>query len=68
LVAGDQKNPGKTYVVAKKGSKGAKGVKLVDKREKSDKRGMARASKKTGGRGSKSKGGLTGNKKRRNHS
>jgi AdoMet-dependent rRNA methyltransferase SPB1 len=40
--------PGKTYVVARKGgsSKGGKGIKLVDKRMKSDKRGMDRAEKK----------------------
>ena len=61
--ANDSK-PGKTYVVAKKGSKGAKGVKLVDKRQKSDKRGMKRAA--SGKRGKK--GGMTGHKRRRNHS
>lgn len=55
--------PGKTYVVSKKGggSKGGKGVKLVDKREKSDKRSMERATK------NKKKGGLTGSKRRRHH-
>jgi len=43
----DAKRPGKTYVVSKKNgsTKGSKGVKLVDKREKSDKRGMDRATK-----------------------
>ncbi len=58
--------PGKTYVVSKKGggSKGGKGVKLVDKREKSDKRSMERATKnKKKGK----KGGLTGSKRRRHH-
>ncbi|GMI13933.1 hypothetical protein TrVE_jg908 [Triparma verrucosa] len=55
---------GKTYVVAKKngGKQGGKGVKLVDKRLKSDKRGMDRAKKKG------KKGGLTGGKRRRHHS
>ncbi|GMH75402.1 hypothetical protein TrRE_jg227, partial [Triparma retinervis] len=57
--------PSKSYVVAKKGKgkmQGGKGIKLVDKREKSDKRGMKRAKQKG------KKGGLTGNKRRRNHS
>lgn len=58
--------PGKTYVVSKKGggSKGGKGVKLVDRREKSDKRSMERATKK---KKNGKKGGLTGSKKRRHH-
>ena len=58
--------PGKTYVVSKKGgkSKGGKGIKLVDKREKNDKRGMERATKK---KKLGKKGGLTGSKRRRNH-
>ncbi|KAL7439900.1 hypothetical protein ACHAXH_006953 [Discostella pseudostelligera] len=58
--------PGKTYVVSKKsgGSKGGKGVKLVDRREKSDKRAMERATKK---KKNGKKGGLTGSKKRRHH-
>ena len=58
--------PGKSYVVAKKGkgrAQGGKGVKLVDKREKSDKRGMKRAMQ----RGKKKGGGLVGGKKRRHH-
>lgn len=44
----DASRPGKTYVVSKKGggSKGGKGIKLVDKREKNDKRGMERSTKK----------------------
>lgn len=44
------KRPGKTYVVAKKGRGGkpGKNVKLVDKRMKSDKRGMERAQKRKG--------------------
>ncbi|CAJ1964556.1 unnamed protein product [Cylindrotheca closterium] len=57
---------GKEYVVAKKGggTRGVKGTKLVDKRMKSDKRSMDRATKKkkTG-----KKGGMTGSKKRRHH-
>ncbi|KAL3937659.1 MAG: hypothetical protein SGBAC_007275 [Bacillariaceae sp.] len=57
---------GKEYIVAKKGggTKGVKGSKLVDKRLKSDKRSMDRATrkKKTG-----KKGGMTGSKKRRHH-
>ena len=60
----DASKPGKTYVVAKKGSKGGKGIKLVDKREKNDKRGMERATKK---KKLGKKGGLTGSKRRRNH-
>mmetsp|Transcript_65605 Transcript_65605/g.97143 ORF Transcript_65605/g.97143 Transcript_65605/m.97143 type:complete len:1026 (+) Transcript_65605:290-3367(+) len=62
----DAKNPGKTYVVSKKGggTKGGKGIKLVDKRMRNDKRSMERASKKR--KGGKV-GGLTGSKKRRNH-
>ena len=57
--------PSKSYVVAKKGKgkmQGGKGIKLVDKREKSDKRGMKRAKQKG------KKGGLTGSKRRRHHS
>jgi AdoMet-dependent rRNA methyltransferase SPB1 len=63
----DSKSPGKSYVISKKNgsSKGAKGVKLVDKRMKSDKRSMDRAEKK---KKHGKKGGLTGSKKRRNHS
>lgn len=59
--------PGKTYVVSKKGggSKGGKGIKLVDRRERSDKRAAERISKK---KKHGKKGGLTGSKKRRNHS
>lgn len=63
----ENKRPGKTYVVAKKGrggNTGGKGVKLVDKRMKSDKRAMERIDKK------KRKGkqnGLVGSKKRRHH-
>ena len=63
----DSSRPGKTYVVSKKGgkTKGGKGIKLVDKRMKNDKRSMDRAaSKKKNGK----KGGLTGSKRRRNHS
>lgn len=58
--------PGKTYVVSKKGgaSKGGKGIKLVDKRERSDKRGLERKTKQ---KKSGKKGGLTGSKKRRHH-
>jgi hypothetical protein len=58
--------PGKTYVVSKKGggTKGGKGIKLVDKREKNDKRGLERATKK---KKFGKKGGLTGSKKRRHH-
>eukprot|EP01083_Nonionella_stella_P129569 393159_1 len=58
--------PGKTYMVSKKGAsgQGGKGIKLVDKREKSDKRGAERATKK---KKHGKKGGLTGSKRRRNH-
>jgi AdoMet-dependent rRNA methyltransferase SPB1 len=44
------KRPGKTYVVARKGGGkvGGKNVKVVDKRMKSDKRGMERAEKRKG--------------------
>jgi AdoMet-dependent rRNA methyltransferase SPB1 len=63
----DASKPGKTYVVSQKGGKtrGGKGVKLVDKRMISDKRSMERASSK---RKNGKKGGLTGSKRRRNHS
>jgi len=63
----ESKNPGKTYVVSKKGggTMGGKGVKLVDRRERSDKRGIERGEKK---RKHGKKGGLTGSKKRRSHS
>eukprot|EP00978_Attheya_sp_CCMP212_P021220 scaffold61798_cov48-Attheya_sp.AAC.2 len=63
----DSKGSGKSYVVSKKNgsSQGSKGVQLVDKRMKSDKRSMARAEKK---KKHGKKGGLTGSKKRRNHS
>jgi AdoMet-dependent rRNA methyltransferase SPB1 len=63
----DASRPSKTYVVSKKGggTKGGKGVKLVDKRMKNDKRAMDRATKK---RKNGKKGGLTGSKRRRNHS
>ena len=47
------KRPGKTYVVAKKGRGGkigGKNVKVVDKRMKSDKRGLERAEKRKGKR------------------
>lgn len=47
------KRPGKTYVVAKKGrggKVGGKNVKVVDKRMKSDKRGLERAEKRKGKR------------------
>ena len=47
------KRPGKTYVVAKKGRTGkigGKNVKVVDKRMKSDQRGMERAEKRKGKR------------------
>jgi AdoMet-dependent rRNA methyltransferase SPB1 len=61
----DARKPGKTYVVSKKGrgTMGAKGVKFVDKRLRSDKKGMDRKVNKKGKRG-----GLTGTKRRRNHS
>lgn len=64
----DAKKPGKTYVVSKKGrgAKGAKGIKLVDKRMRNDKKAMERALKKKSG--GKKQGGLTGTKRRRNHS
>ena len=45
------KRPGKTYVVAKKGRTGkigGKNVKVVDKRMKSDQRGLERAEKRKG--------------------
>jgi AdoMet-dependent rRNA methyltransferase SPB1 len=62
------KRPGKSYVVAKKsrGSKAApKGSKLVDKRLKSDKRAVTKIDKK---RKHGKQNGMTGSKKRRNHS
>ena len=64
----DGKSSGKKYVVAKKGrgagAGGMKGTKVVDKRLKSDKRAMDRASsKKKHGK----KGGMTGSKRRRHH-
>ena len=48
----ETRKPGKTYVVAKKGRKvkAGKGVKVVDKRMKSDKRGMDKAEKRKGGK------------------
>jgi len=63
----DTSRPSKSYVVSKKGggTKGGKGVKLVDKRMKNDKRAMDRATKK---KKNGKKGGLTGSKRRRNHS
>lgn len=63
----DARKPGKTYVVSKKGrgARGAKGVKFVDKRMRNDKKAMERSmKKKSGGK----RGGLTGSKRRRNHS
>jgi len=64
----DSSRPEKTYVVSRKsgGNQGGKGIKLVDKRMMSDKRGMKRAENKRKGGGKK--GGLTGSKRRRNHS
>jgi AdoMet-dependent rRNA methyltransferase SPB1 len=61
----DARKPGKTYVVSKKGrgTTGTKGVKFVDKRMRSDKKAMDRKVNKKGKRG-----GLTGTKRRRNHS
>jgi len=63
----DASKPSKTYVVSRKGgnNKGGKGMKVVDKRMKSDKRSMDRAAK-TSKNGKK--GGMTGSKRRRNHS
>ena len=52
----EAKRPGKTYVVAKKGrglKAGGKNVALVDKRMKSDKRGMKRAEKRGRGKSRK---------------
>jgi AdoMet-dependent rRNA methyltransferase SPB1 len=66
LRGADNKRPGKTYVVAKKGggTKGGKGMKVVDKRLKNDKRALERSTKtKKNGK----KGGLTGGKQRRHH-
>merc|ERR1712127_673810 len=44
----DSSRPSKTYVVSKKGggTRGGKGIKLVDKRMRSDKRSMERATSK----------------------
>ena len=63
----DASRPGKTYVARSKGggTKGGKGIKLVDKRMKNDKRSMDRAAKK---RKNGKKGGMTGSKRRRQHS
>lgn len=63
----DARRPSSTYVVSSKstGGKSGKGIKLVDKRMKNDKRAMSRADKK---RKKGKQGGLTGSKKRRNHS
>lgn len=62
----DEGNRGsKQYIVSKKGKKGVKGAVMVDKRLRSDKKSMDRAQKKR--KGGK-KGGLTGTKKRRQHS
>jgi AdoMet-dependent rRNA methyltransferase SPB1 len=62
----DGKKGGKQYIVAKKGQgkKGVRGATMVDKRLKSDKRSMDRATNKR--KGSK-KGGLVGSKRRRHH-
>ncbi|KAG7344602.1 23S rRNA methylase [Nitzschia inconspicua] len=62
----DGKKGGRQYVVSKKGQgkQGVKGAKMVDKRLKSDKRSMERASKK---RKAGKKGGFTGSKRRRHH-
>jgi AdoMet-dependent rRNA methyltransferase SPB1 len=67
LRSDDGKNSGKKYVVAKKGQGkyGVKGAKMVDKRLKTDKRSMDRATKK---KKNGKKGGLTGSKRRRHHS
>jgi len=63
----DASRPSKSYVVSRKGggTTGGKGIKLVDKRMRSDKRSMERATstKKHG-----KKGGMTGGKRRRTHS
>lgn len=62
----DRKAGRKEYIVSKKGQgkKGVKGGVMVDKKMKSDKRGMERAAKK---RKHGKKGGLTGSKRRRHH-
>ena len=65
LRSNDTKGQGKKTVVAKKGGKPVKGAKMVDKRMKTDQRGMDRAAKKKKGGGKK--GGLTGSKRRRHH-
>jgi len=64
----DSSRPEKSYVVSRKGggNQGGKGIKLVDKRMMSDKRGMKRADAKS--RGGGKKGGMTGSKRRRQHS
>lgn len=66
LRSDDNKKGGKTYVVSKKGQgkKSVRGATMVDKRMKTDKRGMERNSKSK--KGAK-KGGLTGSKRRRHH-
>eukprot|EP00535_Pseudo-nitzschia_heimii_P007244 CAMPEP_0197175946 /NCGR_PEP_ID=MMETSP1423-20130617/2024_1 /TAXON_ID=476441 /ORGANISM="Pseudo-nitzschia heimii, Strain UNC1101" /LENGTH=1073 /DNA_ID=CAMNT_0042625217 /DNA_START=165 /DNA_END=3383 /DNA_ORIENTATION=- len=63
LRSDDRKGSGKQYIVSKKGQgkKGVKGGVMVDKKMKSDKRGMERATKK---RKHGKKGGLTGSKRR----
>jgi len=63
----EARNPGKSYVVAKRGktNQGGKGVKLVDKRMRSDKRALERIDKKKK-HGKRNK--LVGSKRRRQHS
>ena len=46
LRSSDAKKSGKEKIVSKKGRKGVKGATMVDKRMKSDARGMKRAEKK----------------------
>mmetsp|Transcript_5085 Transcript_5085/g.5667 ORF Transcript_5085/g.5667 Transcript_5085/m.5667 type:complete len:113 (+) Transcript_5085:1-339(+) len=48
-----QRSGSKKYAVAKKGVQGSKGVKTLDKRMKSDKRGLERAEKRKNGTRSK---------------